>query len=81
MKFGVTSSSFSKNDILKQELSQLSSNIEYNETGNLLDSDAVIQLLQDADCAIVGLENIDDGILKHCPKLKMISKYFQKIHT
>jgi phosphoglycerate dehydrogenase-like enzyme len=31
--------------------------------------------LKDADAAIIGIETIDDSLLKNTPSLKIISKY------
>lgn len=74
MKIAVTSKAFCKNEILMRELGKYF-DIKPNNHTKLLDTSETIELLHDCDGAIVALEKIDAKILKHCPKLQVISKY------
>lgn len=74
-KLAVCSRSFSNNTTLKKELKKNYSNIKFNNTGELLKNDNLIKFLADCELAIVGLEEINQDILKHLPNLKVISKY------
>ena len=74
-KVVVTSISFSKSTVLKKSLLKIFPNSIFNETGQRLSGEKLIQFINDADAAIVGIETIDDSLLKHTPSLKIISKY------
>ena len=74
-KVVVTSFSFSKSTVLKKSLLKIFPNSIFNETGQRLSGEKLIQFINDADAAIVGIETIDDSLLKHTPSLKIISKY------
>jgi phosphoglycerate dehydrogenase-like enzyme len=74
-KIVVTSSSFSKNEILKRELLASFPNSVLNETGVKLGGEALEAYIKDADGVIVGLEKINKDILKECHNLRAISKY------
>lgn len=74
-KIGVCSRSFSLNTTLKNELNSLFSNVKYNENGDKLNDDSLINFLFDCDFAITALEQIDEIVLSKLPKLKLISKY------
>ena len=74
-KIVVTSSTFAKTAALKQKLLQNFSHVEFNQTGRVLTTPELIPLLQDAEGALVGLDPIDEELLKHCPKLKIVSKF------
>lgn len=74
-KIIVTSTSFSKNEILRGELLARFPTAEFNLTGANLTESALISALQSADAAIVGTESITEAILTQLPQLKMISKY------
>jgi phosphoglycerate dehydrogenase-like enzyme len=71
----VTSPSFSANKILRHELRHHFDNVIFNEKGERFVDDALKSYLADADAAIIGLEKIDVDVLRHCPNLKIISKY------
>ena len=71
----VTSPSFSKNGLLKQELREKFPSSVFNDQGLRYSKDELIHFLRDADAAIIGLEHIDSNVLDACPNLKMISKY------
>ena len=74
-KVVVTSTSFSKSAFLRKLLLGTFPNSIFNETGQRLSDGDLIEFIDNADAAIVGLETIDDSLLKHTPSLKIISKY------
>ena len=74
-KIGVCSRSFSLNTTLKNELNSFFSNVKYNENGDKLNGDSLINFLFDCDLAITALEQIDEKVLSNLPNLKLISKY------
>ena len=74
-KIVVTSLSFGKSEFLRQELNKIFSNSFFNETGRHLTKAELIEVLKDADAAIVGLDKIDESILGKASRLQIISKY------
>lgn len=76
MKLVITANAFSKNEVLVGELKKAFpyENIIFNTSGRYT-TDQLIEVLKDADAAIVGLDKIDDNVLKECTKLKIIAKY------
>ena len=74
-KVVVTSISFGKSTVLREELLQVFPNSVFNESGRRLSGNELIEFMSDADAAIVGIETINDSILEHTPELKIISKY------
>ena len=71
----VTSRSFSQNEALVSELRNHFSKVKLNETGETLKGESLRIFLDNADKAIIGIEEINKGLLSQLPKLKMISKY------
>jgi phosphoglycerate dehydrogenase-like enzyme len=71
----VASRSFSKNAFLIEVLQAQYSNIILNETGTTLKGNDLVNFLNSADKAIIGIEEISAGLLDQLPKLKVISKY------
>lgn len=72
----ITSTSFSKNKYLIKEIKKIKDiHCIFNRTGKKLEKSNLISFLKNSDYAIIGLEKIDSSILKHCTKLKIISKY------
>jgi len=71
----VCSRSFSRNKILRRELSEKFKNVRFNDDGLSLDGDSLVNFLAGATCAITALEKIDDDILDQLPELRVISKY------
>jgi D-3-phosphoglycerate dehydrogenase len=72
----VTSSSFSKSNVLREELQRSFQNCFFNEQGRPLTKEAdLIEFIKDADAAVVGVEHISERILDNAPNLKIISKY------
>ena len=75
MKIAVASRSFSRNAALRAELSARYPNVTFSESPTVLDGAELVALLRGHDCAIVGLERIDDWVLDQVPELRLISKY------
>lgn len=75
MKIIVTSPSFSKNDVLRNELLQYFPDSVFNREGKKLEGPELAEFIKEADGAIIGLERIDDAVLKTCEKLLAIAKY------
>ncbi len=74
-KIAVTSVSFGKSIVLREKLLQAFSDSTFNEQGQRLVGKDLVEFISNADAAIVGVETIDDSVLKHTRKLKIISKY------
>ena len=74
-KVVVTSISFSKSTVLRKWLLSAFPNSIFNESGQRLSGVKLVEFIDNADAAIVGIETIDDSLLKHTPSLKIISKY------
>ncbi|MDD2384311.1 MAG: phosphoglycerate dehydrogenase [Sulfurospirillaceae bacterium] len=75
MKIAVISPLFSRSPVLMQELSTYFPDVKYNIDNTLKTKEDIIAYLQEMDGAIVGREEIDDAILRACPKLKILSRY------
>ena len=71
----VASRSFSKNQDLVNALKSQYSKVIFNETGTTLQGQELVNFLNAADKAIIGIEQISAEILQQLPKLKVISKY------
>ena len=74
-KICVTSPSFSKNEILRNELTTIFPNSVFNEEGKKYTSKELIEYLNDADGVILGLEQMDKKVISALPGLQIISKY------
>ncbi len=74
-KVVVTSLSFAKSTVLRKELLKVFPNSIFTNHRQKLLGEKMIEFIGDADAAIVGVETIDDSILRHTTKLKIISKY------
>ena len=75
MNVVVTSPSFSKNEILQNEMFKYFPKAILNFKGKRFNRDELIQYIKNADAAIVGLEMIDKKVLDKCQNLKIIAKY------
>lgn len=75
LKVVVTSRSFAKSTVLREELLRFFPNSVFNEDDKKLFGKELIEFINDADAAIVGVETIDSSVLEHTPELKIISKY------
>lgn len=71
----VTSRSFSKNPVLREELLGRYPSVTFNDAGASLAGDSLLQFLEGHDKAIVALERIDADLISRLPKLQVISKY------
>ena len=74
-KVGVTSRSFAKSAVLREELLRVFPNSFFTDHRQKLLGEKMTGFIGDADAAIVGVETIDDSVLKDTTKLKIISKY------
>ncbi len=71
----ITSPSFSRNEVLKNELLTNFPNSTFNTTGKELEGNALVDFLADAEGAIISLNKVDENVLARCPRLRIISKY------
>ena len=71
----VTSRSFSRHPVLKQELLDIFPNSILNPNGPSTGLSNVVEFLSDADAAILGLEKMDRSVLEQLNNLKIIAKY------
>lgn len=71
----VCSRSVSKNDSAVKILKKKFKNIRLNDTDKILKDSGLINFMKGASAAIIGLEKIDEKLLKKCLKLKIIGKY------
>jgi len=74
-KIAVCSRSFSKNSVLRADLLEKYKNVTFNDAGEKLYGESLIEFLRGHDKAITGLERIDESILNELPELKVIGKY------
>ncbi|EAI9473992.1 hydroxyacid dehydrogenase [Campylobacter coli] len=74
-KIAVTTVAFSKNKYLREKLSSYFKYTQFNDSLKRLDRDELKCFLKDVDGAIVGLDEINEDILKEANNLKVISKY------
>ncbi len=75
MKIVATSPSFSKSQTLQDEIYRYFPNAKLNVEGKRFKKDELIDFIKDADAVVVGLEPIDEEVLKACKNLKLVSKY------
>ena len=73
-RIAVCSRSFSKNLTLRNELQEKYENVTFNDEGQKLEGETLIEFLRGHDKAITALECVDEKILKELPELKVISK-------
>ena len=74
-RIAVCSRSFSRNPILRAELSAEFDDVKFNESGKSLAGDDLVEFLKDCDGAIIALEQISKEIVDQLPELKVIGKY------
>jgi len=74
-RVAVCSRSFSKNAILRSELIAKYKNITFNDSGDILEENPLVNFLKGHNKAIIGLEKMDAFTLSQLPELKVISKY------
>lgn len=75
MKIAVTSTSFSKNEVLAREIKRYFPDVRLNGTGERLEGERLASFIDDAEGLVVGLEKLDAHLLSECPNLKVIAKY------
>lgn len=75
MRVAVTSRSFSRNPILRKELSHIHPNVTFNDAGISLRGDELINFLKGHDSAIIALEPVDGALLDSVPEIRVIGKY------
>jgi len=75
MKIKATSTSFSKHPRLRAALLADFPSAQFNDDGRKFTRAELIDYLKDADGVVLGLEEVDDGVLAACPNLKIVSKY------
>jgi len=71
----ITSRSFSKHPILRDEVLKRYPDAKFNDAGLSLNGNSLIEFLQGYEKAITALEVIDTSILSELPNLKVIGKY------
>ena len=71
----VTSRSFSRHSLLKQELLEIFPNSIFNPNGPSTGLRHIVEFLSDADAVILGLEKMDRSVLEQLTNLKIIAKY------
>jgi phosphoglycerate dehydrogenase-like enzyme len=71
----VTSRSFSRHRVLREELLASYANVTFNEDGTTLEGAALCDFLAGHDRAIIALEKLDRATIAALPGLKVISKY------
>jgi phosphoglycerate dehydrogenase-like enzyme len=75
ISIAVTSRSFSKNKVLRENLLSKYSRVTFNDKGLKLEGNALVNFLSGHKKAITALEEIDENLLSQLPELKVISKY------
>ena len=71
----VTSRSFSKNSVLRKELSDKYAHITFNDKGLKLENESLVAFLKGCNKAIVGLEKFNNEVLSQLPQLRIISRF------
>ena len=71
----VTSRSFSRHPVLKQELLEIFPNSVFNTDGPPTGLPNIVEFLKDADGVILGLEEMDRHVLQQLENVKIIAKY------
>lgn len=74
IEVAVTSRSFSKDPVLRAELQQQYANVRFNDAGERLYKNDLVNFLLGARRAIIGLETIDSELLLQLPELKTLVK-------
>ena len=74
-RIAVTSRSFSKNSVLREELLRHYQHVTFNDAGTALAGAELWSFLRGHDKAIVALERIDGELIAKLPDLKVVSKY------
>ena len=75
MQIAATSPSFSRHPILVKEIKKSFPSVKLNSEGIRFKDEALLEYIREANALVVGLENIDENILKYCTNLEIIAKY------
>lgn len=71
----VTSRSFSRHPVLREELLARYADVRFNDDGASLSGEALVEFARGRAKLITALERIDEAILAALPELEVISKY------
>ena len=72
----VSSRSFSRNPILREELLARYPTSRFNDVGTaVLSGEALVQFLRGHEKAITGLDVLDEAVFRAVPELRVVSKY------
>lgn len=71
----VTSRSFSRHPVLREELVAKYEDVRFNDEGLTLTGEALIDFVRGRHKIITGLETVDDALLSALPELDVIAKY------
>ena len=74
-RVAVCSRSFSANEELRREILSRYKHVKFNDDGLSLVGDTLANFLNGCDKVIIGLEKINEDLLKKVPSLKVVSKY------
>lgn len=74
-RVAVTSRSFSRNKVLREEILHRYEHVSFNDAGLQLEGAALIDFLRGHDKAITALERLDESVFEQLPELKVIGKY------
>lgn len=75
MKIAVPVKTFSENSTLVNELLTCFPDSKVNVNAKVFNKEELVDFISGYDGLIVGLENIDEVLLKACPSIKVIAKY------
>lgn len=75
LRVAVTSRSFSRHAVLRAELEARHPGVTFNDAGESLRGARLVEFLKGHDGAIIGLETIDDDLLRQIPELRVVAKY------
>jgi len=74
-RVAVASRSFSRHPVLRAELLERYPDTTFNDAGESLSGERLIDYLRGHDKAVIALERIDGDVLDALPELKVIAKY------
>jgi phosphoglycerate dehydrogenase-like enzyme len=75
VKIKVSSKSFSKHSILREEILAVFPNAEFNEALVEFNAKSFAEFVGDAKGVVVGLEPVTDSVLEQCPDLEFAAKF------
>jgi phosphoglycerate dehydrogenase-like enzyme len=75
VKVKISSKSFSKHPVLREEILAAFPNAEFNEALVEFTADSFAEFVGDAKGVVVGLEPVVDVVLARCPNLEMAAKF------